>query len=344
MLLSPLGRASRRSFTRSALISCVPVFAALVACGGDDEQKGTALGSGGNAVIPVAGTSSIPVTTGGSGGRGSGKGGNGSAAAPYMLPDDFTPANNGGWKLGEEIPPHSGSSGSGGMAGGGGTGECGAEIIGVVRDFRAGKDKNGKVLPAGHPDFETFTGSGEEGIVDVALGSDQKPVYVESQHRYTTTKENFDQWYRTEAGVNEAYRVSFYLQPVGNVLTFFSTNFFPLDGEGFGNEGWNHNYHFTTEVHTTFRYNGGEIFRFTGDDDLWVFINKKLAIDLGGLHEQLSDEVSLDNEAARLGITKGGIYTLDLFHAERHTDKSNFRIDTNLAFVDCGIIVPDDPR
>ena len=40
-----------------------------------------------------------------------------------------------------------------------------------------------------------------------------------------------------------------------------------------------------------------------------------------------------------LGITKGKIYSLDLFHAERHSTASNFRIDTNLQFVDCGIIV-----
>jgi hypothetical protein len=30
-----------------------------------------------------------------------------------------------------------------------------------------------------------------------------------------------------------------------------------------------------------------------------------------------------------------------LFHAERHTNASNFRVDTNLAFVDCGTIPPD---
>ena len=81
----------------------------------------------------------------------------------------------------------------------------------------------------------------------------------------------------------------------------------------------------------------------TGDDDLWVFINKRLAIDLGGLHSQQTDTIDLDDEAARLGLTRGTVYSLDLFHAERHTNQSNFRIDTNLYFVDCGIIVPDEP-
>jgi len=29
-----------------------------------------------------------------------------------------------------------------------------------------------------------------------------------------------------------------------------------------------------------------------------------------------------------------------LFHAERHTTASTFRIDTNLSFVDCGTVLP----
>jgi fibro-slime domain-containing protein len=340
MLASPLGRASRRSFVLPMLLSCAPAAALLVACG-DDDGKGGGLGTGGTNTIPLGGTSSIPVTTGGTGGR-SGGGNNGTGAGPYMLPDDFTPADNGGWKLGEELATNPGSTG--GMGGMSGSGGCGAEILGVVRDFKAGMDRNERVLPDGHPDFETYQGNGEKGIVEVTLGDDQKPEYVDIVHRFTTSKEDFDQWYRTEAGVNRAFLVSFHLEPNDGVLTFFSKAFFPLDGEGFGNQGWNHNYHFTTEVHTTFQYNGGETFRFTGDDDLWVFINKKLVIDLGGLHQSLSAVVELDEDAARLGIERGQVYSLDLFHAERHTSQSNFRIDTNLAFVDCGIIVPDDPR
>ena len=131
------------------------------------------------------------------------------------------------------------------------------------------------------------------------------------------------------------------VEPNGIVFTFESQEFFPLDGQGWGNEGFNpdHNFAFTTEVHTTFQYNGGETFSFSGDDDVWVFINGKLAIDLGGLHPVQMDQVSLDAAADMLGITKGKVYSLDLFHAERHSTASNFRIDTNLQFVDCGIIV-----
>jgi fibro-slime domain-containing protein len=52
--------------------------------------------------------------------------------------------------------------------------------------------------------------------------------------------------------------------------------------------------------------------------------------------------VSLDARARDLGIVPGNTYSLDLFHAERHQSQSNFRVDTNLQFVNCGVIVPGD--
>jgi len=251
----------------------------------------------------------------------------------YMLPEGFThdPEGKGGYKLGDPLgatlPPEDKDAGS--------VGGCGGTIRGIVRDFKRG-DK-----PGGHPDFETFMGAGEKGIVAMQLGADLKPVYVDGKHQFTTTKANFDQWYRNVDGVNKPYLLYLVVEPNGLVFTFDSDAFFPLDGQGWGNEGANpdHNFGFTTEVHTQFQYNGGETFLFKGDDDVWVFINGKLAIDLGGLHPVQMDTVSLDAQAATLGITKGKVYSLDLFHAERHSTASNFRIDTNLEFVDCGIIV-----
>ncbi len=263
-------------------------------------------------------------------GTGSTSGLGGATGGPYMLPEGFEKGQKGGWLLGEELTEENPTGGSGEGSEG-----CGAEILGVVRDFKRG-DREG-----GHPDFETYTGNGEKGIVEETLGEDLKPVHASGDHEFTTTTADFDQWYRNTEGVNRAYLTSFSFEPNDGVLTFQSDAFFPLDGEGFGNQELDHNFGFTTEIHTEFRYLGGETFSFTGDDDLWVFINRKLAIDLGGLHPEMSDSISLDEVAEELGIEKGQTYALDLFHAERHSDASNFRVDTNLAFTNCNIIIDE---
>jgi fibro-slime domain-containing protein len=219
---------------------------------------------------------------------------------------------------------------------------------------------SGEAQPGGHPDFEVFEGRGiTRGLVAPVIGDDRKPVYTGRCElgapvsaacpfgAMTTTKANFDQWYRSVEGVNKSYRAYFELAaPIFGVSTFYSNRFFPLDGFGFGNSGIDRdmktprNYSFTTEIHTTFRYRGGETFTFEGDDDVWIFINGKLAVDLGGLHLIEKGSVDLDQQAVTLGITLGAVYPLDLFHAERHSLDSDFRIDLNFAFESCGYVVP----
>jgi fibro-slime domain-containing protein len=118
--------------------------------------------------------------------------------------------------------------------------------------------------------------------------------------------------------------------------------FFPIDGRGFdaaydSSETLmvnKHNFSFTMSMRNSFVYKGGEILRLMGDDDIWVFINKKLAIDLGGLHATQANEIALDTMTAKLGLTVGGTYDIVLFFAERHTTGSNLSVVTNIEFIE----------
>ena len=96
--------------------------------------------------------------------------------------------------------------------------------------------------------------------------------------------------------------------------------------------GFGHNYHFTYQIHATFGYTpgAGQVFSFSGDDDVWVYFDKKLGIDLGGVHGTAGASVDMDTFFA--GYAAGN-YDFDFYFAERHTTESNFSIATSLDLV-----------
>lgn len=234
--------------------------------------------------------------------------------------------------------------------------DCGKTLAVTYRDFSEA-----------HPDFErAFAGDVvRRGLVQATLGPDQKPVFQDSighpplagsptgintdwspTQPVIESAATFAEWYNTTSGVNIELPKTMKLEettPGSGLWGYDSSAFFPLGPtEGFGitpkGNDLGMNFLFTTEIHLVFTYLAAQQFTFRGDDDMWIFVNGKLALDLGSMHGPEVGTIDFDGQAASLGIAVGGSYTMDVFHAERHTRGSNFKITTNIACFTPGIV------
>jgi fibro-slime domain-containing protein len=90
-----------------------------------------------------------------------------------------------------------------------------------------------------------------------------------------------------------------------------------------------HNFSFTSELRYWFKYEADKLYTvdIMGDDDVWVFINKQLAIDLGGIHTPVTGKIALDSaNASKLGLVSGNVYEVAVFQAERQSNSSTFKL------------------
>lgn len=201
-------------------------------------------------------------------------------------------------------------------------------LTGTVRDFTPGA----LVPGSSNPDFESGIGGVVTGLVANTLsGTAPTPLNFGSPG-YITSAASFAEWFGAAAPSKPLSITLNETSPGSGIYSYSNNNFFPIDGELLGNQSNSHNYHFTFQIAATFGYKPGtgQTFTFTGDDDVWVFFDKKLGIDLGGVHGAASQTVNMDTLLA--GKAEGN-YAFDFYFAERHTTESNLRIDTSLQLV-----------
>ena len=245
----------------------------------------------------------------------------------------------------------------------------------VYRDFRS-NDADDPEPATFSWDFnnpDDGNGSIAFDITEDQLDAEGKPVLSgENPYVYGSNSgpphsaATFAQWYRTSTSLDPTGN----LQVVGElVLPRIADNeyefdsldqpqgFFPLDDPALAPFAWPaeptysetlhvpsggtdpSNFGFTTEVHYFFVYQGDEVLTFSGDDDLWVFVDGFLCLDVGGLHPRVTDVMSFANPAdagsatqeaivaaCKARLTSDEVYEVSIFHAERHTGASNFRL------------------
>ena len=185
----------------------------------------------------------------------------------------------------------------------------------------------------------------------------------------------FDSKKTTLAMRQDTEKNTYYLEDTGNKNWSQNVNsssgtdgvshtygFFPFNETSQATSAKNYNYGFGTRMDMTFKLtddgtiidkNGKKVpieFKFSGDDDVWVYIDGKLALDVGGEHEKVIGKLNFKDKSATVSNVKASAgslisgehvsnftlsgsnsdeHTLTLFYMERGMWESNMKITFN---------------
>ena len=172
------------------------------------------------------------------------------------------------------------------------------------------------------------------------------------------------EWFRSVPGRNASTcrDIPLRLDSVNGTYAYENKQFFPIDDfdklpDGSPNPYFDqirgedqkmHNYAFCLESHGEFEYRKGQSYDFTGDDDVWFFVNNQLVVDLGGIHPASSQSVLLDTIGRVITrrtvdwkdtydttwnsnrLVEGRTYTWDFFFCERSPAGSSMKMTTSM--------------
>ncbi|MGL1936210.1 MAG: hypothetical protein OCD01_14365 [Fibrobacterales bacterium] len=159
------------------------------------------------------------------------------------------------------------------------------------------------------------SGRAVTGMVKKELGLNGLPQ-LDSIH---TDNDHLEEWW-TEAEFNKINTTVPFLYVGNGTYQYWDDNFFPLDSpEATWESPDTLNYYFAAHMQHTFLYDGtpNQLFEMGGEDDIFVYLNGTLVIELGGPQYGLLDTFSLSEELQQLGIEAGDSITLDFFITER---------------------------
>lgn len=197
-----------------------------------------------------------------------------------------------------------------------------------------------------HPDFQNYISGLTTGMVGNTLVGGV-PVFIGPNDNSVGAVNNsttFASWYADcDDTTPSSTCVTQYNESIDATvdtdtgeLSYNSSSFFPLDaitgtsGDGDTNDA--HNYFFTVQIDLDLIYDPllTNTFSFTGDDDVWVFINDELVLDLGGVHGASTAGFNMNTVAADQMMMAGDLYSFSFFFAERHFTESNVNITSFL--------------